>query len=238
MYKQPNINNIQAKPYITWHLNWQTRIQKETMAAMPPQMAEDAMQHPAKLLRHRSESPAGMAAVEYPHRHPIGSAHGRNNTSSSLARVLGPSSWAGSGGLRTTMRTGFGCTSDSGGRGAEMLHSTLRQSATGAAQQRHRRSTSVPQLPQQGEQSIAAHVLRAAPYRSQASMLRDPLAGIPPEGAGFAVAKPALVADLKSNAERRDRAASDDGPAAMVARALRNRSEHTLIRHGAEALKG
>mmetsp|Transcript_127143 Transcript_127143/g.359870 ORF Transcript_127143/g.359870 Transcript_127143/m.359870 type:complete len:167 (+) Transcript_127143:68-568(+) len=97
---QPHINGPRATPYLTWHQNWQTRIFKERLAAMPDDMVEKLWRPPGL--------PGGPGAGPPGERCPIGGSHRRNNSSAAFARTFGPHTWDGSGGLKSSQRTHFG----------------------------------------------------------------------------------------------------------------------------------
>merc|ERR550534_1960800 len=95
-FGEPHINSSKAVPFNTFHLNWQTRISKETSAAFP----QDIEGAGPELVDVRQGG--------WDH-FPKGLHHGRNNTSGALSRALGGNSWRTSSpaGPRRTSATAF-----------------------------------------------------------------------------------------------------------------------------------
>jgi len=217
MIREPNINSIRAKPFITWHLNWQTRLNKEQMVAMPPHMSEDAMRNPAALLK-QSESKGFPLPIAF-EACPIGGAHARNNTSSGFARAFGPKSWSASGGLVTQHGVSFG-DSRKNGDPQEALHRSLRQVAPMGPP---RRSESTPLM----HEDVSAECLRAAPNRSVASILRAGEAGMPEHRRRLASSRSSSEAHGGEGYLAEDLAAE-----AACMRAAPNRSVASILRAG------
>merc|ERR1711933_387429 len=71
---------------MTAHLCWQDRISKEVNRVLPPNPSaeEPPVRHPPREI------------------YPIGGRHKYNNGSSAIVTALGPSTWHGSGGLKST----------------------------------------------------------------------------------------------------------------------------------------
>ena len=129
MPKSQNASN--AVSFITWHLNWQSRIQKERHADMPRPMLDEAYADAPLVKRRSASSRSGTPSSSLrpvtgnmlgeppvaPLEHwGIGSRHNRNNSSSWVKNTLAPNSWGASGNLRSMNNLSYGrsvvtCTS-------------------------------------------------------------------------------------------------------------------------------
>jgi len=259
IYGEPNINSVKAVQYMTWHLNHQSRIAKETMAALPPEHLAVALANPPT----PDVTSLNSRQSEY---FPCGIYNPRNNNSSSFARTVGGGSWHASGGIRSMQRDGYG--DPAAGLKAEAWRA-YQASAPSVA----RRSASSPALDAKGSggpvvgagaaalgipdfrrpqnASIAAQVQRALPYRSIASALRHEREGEEWEAAPQAMYRPedpvatplsrvstATPVPLLDNGfggmlgQDERRRPSNASIAAQVMRALPNRSTASVLRHG------
>lgn len=215
---EPHINGHKAVPYSTFHQNWQSRITKEKLATLSQEAIHDTFLGQPGKQDLRTWEQCG-----------IGIAHQRNNTSSAFGRTFGPKSWGASGGIRTSQRDSFG---DPQPQHTEKVN-TFR-TFQGMPSSSLRSSSSMPDLPRPGQQTIAANNMRAAPNRSVASVLRQPRRPDTPPSPSLAPSTPPMPTEddgrgvLGVNAYRRPQNSSI---AAEVMRAAPNRSIASVLRH-------
>jgi len=105
-----------AKAFLTSHLCFQDRVAKERSSAMT---ANSISQSPEDMASKSIKNFQSMSALELARHeyHPIGGCSKHNNNSGEMRTVMGPSSWAASGGIKSeygshvgkAILPGFGC---------------------------------------------------------------------------------------------------------------------------------